>query len=180
LTDEQLIQCLARGDMDAFLDAISGFDRLLWSIAGGILKNVGAREDVEECVSDVYIALWRNPRGFDPGKGSLKTYLAVMARSRALDCLRRLARAPLAELRGDTPAPEGTPDDALLSRELFGALRGALDALGEPEREILVRRYFFEEKPAEIALNLALPLKEVNNRLYQGKIKLRKSLEESI
>lgn len=52
----------------------------------------------------------------------------------------------------------------------------AVNALGEPDREILVRRYYYEQKPKEIALALNLSVKQVNNRLYQTKQKLREAL----
>ena len=51
-----------------------------------------------------------------------------------------------------------------------------INALGEPDREILVRRYYYEQKPKEIALALNLSVKQVNNRLYQTKQKLREAL----
>lgn len=124
----------------------------------------------------MYLDLWRNPSGFDPGKGTLKTYLAVMTRSRALDTYRRLIRHDAAALDESIPAPETDLQDRLIARELSGALRDAVDALAEPDREIVLRRYFFEEKPAEIAARLARPVKEIHNRLYASKQKLRNAL----
>ncbi|MDR3277357.1 MAG: sigma-70 family RNA polymerase sigma factor [Oscillospiraceae bacterium] len=176
MTEEALIKRLRRGDSEAFLDMMDTYNRLLWGVAGGILKDAGTAEDVEECVSDVYLDLWRKPKAFNPKKGSLKTYLAVMARSRALDRYRQLARVQNAELDEALPSPEDALEDRLIARTLSGTLRGAVDALGEPDREIITRRYFLDEKPTAIAAHTSLPLREVNNRLYQSKLKLRKML----
>ena len=51
-----------------------------------------------------------------------------------------------------------------------------MDALEEPDREIIIRRYYRDEKPRAIARALDLPVKQVENRLYRAKAKLRASL----
>lgn len=51
-----------------------------------------------------------------------------------------------------------------------------MDALAEPDREILLRRYYFGQKPREIAAALGLDKKQVDNRLYQTKRRLRASV----
>jgi len=64
----------------------------------------------------------------------------------------------------------------MIQEETRRVLIAAVNALGEPDREILVRRYYYEQKPKEIALALNLSVKQVNNRLYQTKQKLREAL----
>ena len=71
--------------------------------------------------------------------------------------------------------PLGVPE-TLLAGERRAALRAAVDALGEPDREILLRRYYFGQKPREIAAALGLDKKQVDNRLYQTKRRLRASV----
>lgn len=66
--------------------------------------------------------------------------------------------------------------DDMIQEETRRVLIAAVNALGEPDREILVRRYYYEQKPKEIALALNLSVKQVNNRLYQTKQKLREAL----
>ena len=57
-------------------------------------------------------------------------------------------------------------------------LFSAINTLGEPDREILVRRYYYQQKPKEIALALNMTVKQVDNRLYQVKLKLREALSD--
>ena len=66
--------------------------------------------------------------------------------------------------------------DALIQSETRGILASAVRALGEPDREILIRRYYYEQKPKSIALALDLPVKQVENRLYRTKARLRETL----
>ena len=64
----------------------------------------------------------------------------------------------------------------LETREQTEALRSAIDAMGEPDREILLRRYYWDQKPKEIAAALNLPVKQIENRLYRAKRSLREQL----
>ena len=59
--------------------------------------------------------------------------------------------------------------DSETKRMLISAVR----ALGEPEQEILIRRYYYDQKPKEIAVALDMPVKQVENHLYRTKQKLR-------
>ena len=63
--------------------------------------------------------------------------------------------------------------DAVLQRELLAAV----NALGEPDQEILLRRYYYQQKPKDIAVALDLSAKQVENRLFRAKLKLREQLE---
>ena len=92
MKDEAVILAIGRRDEDAMNAVIEKYSRLLWSIADAVLKNVGNVQDVEECVADVFISLWEHPEKFDPGRGSLKSYLCILARSRAVDRYRQLVR----------------------------------------------------------------------------------------
>ena len=80
---------------------------------------------------------------------------------------------------GDIALPRrialGVPE-TLLAGERRAALNAAVDALAEPDREILLRRYYFGQKPREIAAALGLDKKQVDNRLYQTKRRLRASV----
>ena len=177
LQDDVLIRKIATGDRDAFLHMIETYSKLLWVVAGGILNGTGTTQDIEECISDVYVHVWKNPGSFNPERGSFKTYLAILARSKALDAYRRLSKNKIAEL---TEAIAASDDDLLsgiMEKESHAELYAAIKSLTEPNREIVIRRFFFEEKPARIAENTSLPVKEVENRLYQSKLKLRKLLK---
>ena len=179
LNDNELIQELLAGNQDAFSYMIDTYSKLLWVVVGGILGNAGTTQDIEECISDVYVQIWKNPNAFNQQKGSLKTFLAVIAKGKALDAYRKLTKSKIIEL---DEAIRSTDDDLLdhiADKEMVQDLYTAIESLTEPNKEIVIRRYFFEEKPANIAKSISLPVKEVENRLYQSKLKLRKKLERN-
>ena len=176
LNDERTILEIRKREADAINEVIKKYSKLLWSVSGAILNNIGATQDVEECVADTFIYLWEHPDKYDPGRGRLKTWLSIVARTQAVNRCREIAKrntVPLEET--DFINHIGIVDD-ILKEETRRTLLAAINALGEPDREILIRRYYYEQKPKEIALALDMSVKQIDNRLYQTKLKLREVL----
>jgi RNA polymerase sigma-70 factor (ECF subfamily) len=178
MEEEKLIKMIHSGDAQAYIHVIEKYNKLLWVIVGGILNNVGTSEDIEECISDTYLSLWRNPKMFDIRRGTLKTFLAVVAKSKALDRYRKLKKIVIVELDEAISSSDDDLFEHIARQELYSELYEAIRTLDEPNKEILIRRYFFNEKPSGIADKTHLPLREVENRLYQSKQKLRRILCE--
>ena len=155
-----------------------GKAHLLWPIAAAVLKNVGSDQDVEECVADAFIYLWEHPGNFDPTRGKLKTLLCVLTRSRAIDRYRELSRRNTIPLEEALCGGGLCAQEALAEEEIRSELRQLLQTLGELNREILVRRYYYDQKPREIALATGLTVTQVNNSLYRSKRQLRQGLTE--
>lgn len=158
-------------------DMIETYSKLLWVVAGGIIGSIGTPQDIEECISDVFVHVWKNPKLYNPKKGSYKTFLCVIARSKALDTYRRLSKNKITELTEAVNASDDDLLDYIVEKEMHAELYTAIGTLPEPNKEILIRRFFLGEKPRHIAEKTHVPLKEVENRLYQSKLKLRKILE---
>lgn len=177
MQDKQLAAAIARGEGDAMNTVMNRYARLLWQIAAAVLKNVGSEADVEECVADAFIYLWRNPERFDPQQGTLKSFLCMVVRSRAIDRFRQLTRNPVLPLEEAVLSATVGMQEELMSRETRRELIAAVNALGEPGREILLRRYYYNQKPREIALAMDLTVKQVDNSLYRSKRQLRELLQ---
>ena len=178
MKDEAILTALRARDAEAVNHIINKYSRLLWPIDSAVLKNVGSEQDVEECVADAFIYLWENPEKFDPGRGSLKSLLCILARSRAIDRYRQLTRRETVPLEETVLADTFGMQDQLIREETRRELLAAINALGEPGREILVRRYYYDQKPREIALALGMTVKQVDNSLYRSKRTLREALQE--
>ena len=173
-----MVAAIAAGDAEAMNRVIGKYSRLLWPIASAVLKNAGSEQDVEECVADAFIYLWQHPERFDPGRGTLKSLLCIVARTRAIDRFRQLSRKGTLPLEEAVLSASVGMQEELMSRETKKELIAAVNALGEPGREILVRRYYYEQKPREIALALGMTVKQVDNSLYRSKRALRQALGE--
>ena len=178
MKDEAIHAALKARDADAINYVINKYSRLLWPIASAVLKNVGAEQDVEECVADAFIYLWEHPEKFDPSRGNLKSLLCIIIRSRAIDRYRQITRRETVPLEEAVLADSFGMQEQLIREETRRELLAAIHALGEPGREILVRRYYYDQKPREIALALGMTVKQVDNSLYRSKRTLRDALQE--
>ena len=178
MNDEKLINAIKSGDEAAIAQVMDKYSRLLWSVASAVLKNIGQEQDVEECVADVFISLWQQPEKYDAGRGGLRTWLCIKTRSRALDRYRELSRRSALPLEEAVAAQVLDVGELTDTEETKRELAAAIDTLAVREREILIRRYYYEQKPREIALALGIPVKAVDNSLYRAKRKLREELEE--
>ena len=176
MNDTQTIESIKNRNEAAISCVITRYSKLLWSIAGAVLSGIGSPEDVEECVADTFIYLWEHPEKYDPQRGRLKTWLAIVARTRAADRCRDIAKRATVPLEDTTFADELGVVDGILREDQRQALAVSVDGLGEPDREILIRRYYYDQKPKEIALALNMEVKQVDNRLYRAKQRLRESI----
>ena len=177
LNDKKIISALIDRDEQMLAFVVQKYSKLLWKIAASILINAASIQDVEECIADVFIYLWQFPEKYDPDKAKLSSWLSVIARTKAIDRYRQNLRKrelPMEEFvaEGLTHA-ENTGINA--EEEKLLSCIGALD---EKEKELIIRRYYYEQKPAEIAVVLEIPKKQVENKLYYAKQKLKKMMEE--
>ena len=173
LRDEAVIRAIINRDEAVMGRVIDQYSRLLWPVAAAVLSSAGSEQDVEECVADAFIYLWQNPQKFDPSRGSLKTLLCVIARSRALDRYRELMRKSTLPLEEAVLSAGTEMQEQLIRQETRLELLAAVRSLEEPNREILIRRYYHDQKPRQIALAMGLTVKQVDNSLFRSKRHLR-------
>lgn len=179
MSDRQMIEAIRNGDEEAMGEAMRKYSGLLWSVAASVLDGVAPVQEVEECVADVFVYLWQNPHKYDEGKGRLKSWLALMARSRAIDRYRVFMHRNEAEMEENIVADKWDMLEDICRQDLRGRLWACIRRLEEPDREALIRRYYYDQKPKEIASAMGIPKKQVENRLYQGKQKLRRMMLET-
>lgn len=176
LNDKKIISAIINRDEQMLAFAVRKYSKLLWKIAAPILINAASVQDVEECVADVFIYLWQCPEKYNPDKGRLSAWLSVIAKSKAIDRYRQIIRKrelPVEEIAAESPVyAEMATTDA--EHEKLLSCIGELDG---KEKELIIRRYYYEQKPAEIAVVLDIPKKQVENKLYYVKQKLKKMME---
>lgn len=180
--DRKVIEEIRGRNEREFEKVVNQYSRLLWKVASSVLGGNSARE-AEECVADAFIYLWEHPENYQPEKGKLSTYLATIVRSRAIDRQRKQRREreiPVDEMtlcsgiQGNMPGIEKENDN----EERTLKLRECMDRLDGEEKDVLIRRFCHEQKVSEIAAALGWKTKQVENRIYQAKKKLKKWMEE--
>lgn len=147
--DKKIITAIVNRDEQMFASVVRKYSKLLWKIAAPIIINAASAQDVEECVADVFIYLWQHPEKYDADRGRLSSWLSMIARSKAIDRYRRIIRkreVPLERLMEESLAHAEIAESNAEREKLLTCI----GRLGGQEKELIIRRYYYEQKPAEI------------------------------
>ncbi len=160
--DLELVAALGRGDTHA-LSKIYG---LYASAVYGVLRRVSRTGSLaDDVLQEVFLGLWRNPDRFDPSRGTLKTYLIVVAHRKAIDLIRsETARQRREEVSARSPvqATNGEGEDDRID------LGDAIESLEEQERAAIELAYFGGYSYREVAVILCQPEGTVKSRIRSG------------
>ena len=181
--DRALMQHLLERDVAA-LEAL--YDRHASILYALLLRMLSSAAEAEEILHEVYWRVWSRPEQYQPERASPRVYLFQLARSRALDRLRRDRRRRdlLGEsgsaLWGDETANAQTdPFGSAVSAEDQDRVQRALSELPDPQRRAVVLSYYDGLSHREIAEALGEPLGTVKTRIRGGLARMRARLERS-
>ena len=177
LTDEQLWLAIAQGKANALGAIYDRHSRLVYGIAVNVLQNT---QEAEDLTQDIFIKLG-NGSSYNPQRGSLRTYLAMLTRSRAIDRVRsrQVAQRSIQRLQGDrATATSSTPMSTVTQQEQSQAVQAALAQLPDRQQQILKMAYYEGLTQAKIAEQLGTPLGTIKTRARLGLIKLRQLLQD--
>jgi RNA polymerase sigma-70 factor (ECF subfamily) len=175
LDEAHLLARLGAGDRQA-LEPL--YDRYGAIVYGFAIRFLGRIEEAEEITQDVFWRLWKSPEAFDARRGSLRTWLVVVTRSRCLDRLRAAPReVPAEPYVAEQQVSSGhTPEvDAALAqrrRRVTDALRD----LPAEQREAVSLCFFQGLSHRDVAERLGAPLGTVKSRVRMGMAKLKQHL----
>ncbi|MEX5632473.1 RNA polymerase sigma factor [Parafrankia sp. FMc2] len=156
---------LVAGDPTALAVVHERYSRYLLAVATRVTRDADAARDV---LQEVLVAFWQHPLRFDPERGELRTWLAVLAHRRAVDWVRReTARRPndLVARQLTEHLDEPAADRDFLAREDADAVRAAVAALPAKLREVVELAYFTELTYREVATRLAIPEGTAKSRM---------------
>lgn len=174
--DAELRDRLLGGDEDALKDVIRLYGGLVTAMARRVVAEPALAQEVAQ---DAFLALWRRPGAFDPGRGSLQSFLLGVTRNKAIDLVRReestrrTKDALLADAEASMRPSAGESSGEMDARH---DLRAALAQLSPVQREALVLAYFGGRTYREVAVELGIPEGTAKTRLRDGLQKLRELL----
>jgi RNA polymerase sigma-70 factor (ECF subfamily) len=175
--DEALVRAAATGDRAALGKL---YDRFAPSMLGVAQRILGGPREAEDVVHDVFLEAWHRARHYDRDRGSVRTWLMLRLRSRALDRLRAQKRGPAIGLEDRQLAPEVEAQDSSVELLPDGrALHRALAELPDEQRAVLELGYFAGYSCSEIAAELSLPIGTVKSRMSRAVAALRVQLDVS-
>jgi RNA polymerase sigma-70 factor (ECF subfamily) len=172
----ELIREVAEGDEQALA---SLYDATSRTIYGLLLRILSDPPSAEEVLLDVYTQVWRRAASYSPARGKPLAWLTTIARSRAIDRVRRGRQ----EQQHAVPLDEAvcaaggeSVEEGVRAGEVRAVVRAALDALAPEQREVIELAYYGGMSHSEIAAARGLPLGTVKTRTRLGMMRLREML----
>jgi RNA polymerase sigma-70 factor, ECF subfamily len=178
--DTLLARRLAAGDDHALAEI---FDRLAPAVYGAAVRVLGEGSAAQDVVQDVFVELWRDPARYDPATASLRTFLTLRARHRAVDLvrseLRRVARQER-QHRLAQPADRPSPFELVADAEAARVVRDAVALLPDSQRQVVELAYYRGLTCREVALAAGIPEGTAKSRLRLALAKLETMLDRQL
>lgn len=174
-TDADLYLALREGQSAALGILYDRHARLVYGLA---LKTLSNAQDAEDLTQDIFLNLTRST-SYDPQRASLRTFLGILTRSRAIDRIRSRSTAlsNLERLKTDYNSDTSqSPFDHVFQTEQSQEVKTALAQLSESEQQLLQMAYYEGLSQSEIAERLNVPLGTVKTRTRRSLLKLRQIL----
>ncbi|MEA1083418.1 sigma-70 family RNA polymerase sigma factor [Sphingomonas sp. CD22] len=174
-----LVEALVRTgeeDRDAFRTVYRLTSAKLFGICLRICED---RQGAEDVLHDVYLTIWHRAGAYQPGRASPISWLATIARNRAIDWRRRHGRARIAPVEDADamPDPAAAQDDALIADEQRARLHDCLETIEARQRGAIRSAFFGGLTYAELAVAQAVPLGTMKSWVRRGLLALRGCLD---
>ena len=174
---EPLLPRVAAGDEGAVAACLDRYANLVWSLARRFMSNP---TDAEDAVQEIFIELWSSAGRYDSSKASETTFIAMLARRRLIDRLRKTKREPTME---EIEAAEdlGTPGPAEAASVKDEAARASrLIKTLKPEQQQIIQLAIYQGHTHQsIADVLDMPLGTVKTHLRRGLMRIRSAMQQA-
>ena len=175
MSDTALVLAVARYRQDALAELYRRHAGAVFALARRVSNDAVLAEDA---VQEVFLRLWNNPDRFDPGRGSLRSFLLAQAHSRAVDAVRsESSRRRREENDHRRTAEEGYDvEHAVWDLAVAEHVKDALEKLPVDERKAIELAYYRGHTYREVAVMLEQPEGTVKSRIRTGLRRLRTEL----
>jgi RNA polymerase sigma-70 factor (ECF subfamily) len=170
--DGVLLERVKANDQGAMAEFCNRYGSLVYSVALRVLKDTGQAEDL---MQEIFLQVWRNPAAFEQGRGSLGAWLAVVARNRAVDVLRR--RKPNDPMDEVVLVSNVNLDSEVERTRMMEKVRLAMQGLPDEQQKSVELAFFEGMTHAEIAAKTGDPLGTVKTRIRTALLSLRKAVQ---
>jgi RNA polymerase sigma-70 factor, ECF subfamily len=166
-----VLQRIATGDAAAVRECIDEYGALVWSLARRLTRSPS---DAEDATQEIFLDIWRSAVRFDATQGSVKTFIAMIARRRLIDRLRKTTSEPPMDtvdvLETVAWSDPGTASETSIEAEQAAR---ALQQLRPEHRQVLELGLLHGLSQSEIASRLGMPLGTVKSFMRRGLITVR-------
>ncbi len=176
-SDELLLRRLASGDETALGEVYDAHSGLVYRLALRVTQN---RELAEDVTQEVFGFLWERPLAFDPGKGTLRTWLGLLAHRRSVECVRREERRrhPLASDEQVLPGVDETVTDELYREQMRTLVVAAVARLPEHLRQVIELAFYEGRTYRQVAIACGHPEGTVKSRIRAALARIAQDLAQ--
>jgi RNA polymerase sigma-70 factor (ECF subfamily) len=172
-TPASILERVAQGDQSAVKECVSTYGALIWSIARRLTRS---QTDAEDAVQEVFIDIWKSASRFDASKASEKTFVAMIARRRLIDRLRKSKTETDTTSLADAPDPVGAQGESVERKADASLAARAMRELKPEQRRLLQLSIFHGLTHSEIAEMTSTPLGTVKSHIRRGLLTVREKL----
>ncbi len=167
---------VGRGSQSALAEV---YTRTAAKLFGICLRILGDRSEAEDALQDIYLNVWRKAGSFDPARASPITWLATLARNRAVDRLRAARSRPSEPMDAAADRADDAPDAFahLQTLQESGRLAACIGELEEPQAAAIRSAFFSGFTYSELAERSGVPLGTMKSWVRRSLIRLRDCLE---
>ena len=173
---DRLVEKLKKHDEKALSQIIEQQSRFVASVIYNTSNGSLSKEDIEEVTADVFVTLWNNAENAQEGK--LKSYLCSIAKTRALNKIKSLKNKAVLNIDDYTPEDDFSIADETEKRDIHRELREIITEITQPDREILIRYYYYNQTVSQIAEEMNINLETVKSKLRRTREKIKTKLIE--
>lgn len=180
LSDHEIVRLLVERPEEGLEKLMNQYIGFIYTIVYGKLSGDCSQQDIEECVSDIFYEVYKAKSAIDLEKGSVKSYLAVLSKRKAIDTYRKhrndTEQILLDEFDHEWIASDINVEEAVTDRAASGILIDEIKALGNPDSQIMIRKYYYGQSTKTIAKALDLKENTVDKKVSRALIKLKQAL----
>lgn len=173
---DRLVEKLKQHDEKALTRIIEQQSWLVASVISNTSKGSLSKEDIEEVTADVFVTLWNNAEKVQEGK--LKGYLCSIAKTRALNKIKSLHHNTVLNIDDYDPEDDFSIADDTEKKDIHRELREVITEIPLPDREILIRYYYYEQTVSQIARETDINIETVKSKLRRTREKIKAKLIE--
>lgn len=180
MSDREITELIMSSKEKGYCELTDKYANYAYAIVCSVIKGYGTREDVEECVTDIFVKLVMNTSWINNEFDSLKAYVGAAARNAAVNLYHRLTGK--ARYISDEEIPDNifsslTPESQISGNELKNLFWENVKQLGSPDSDIIIAQYLYGISVKEIASVLGMNTAAVHKRSSRARKKLEKIFE---
>lgn len=182
MTDKEMLLLLKKSPKEAHLAIITEYGNLVYAVVRNRLKGTAGHEEIKDCVSDVFLEIFRSIDKFSEEKGSLKNFVSTIAKNTSLNafhrvCSSRIRSVSIDDEKCEAVLPHENTEEEVQKKFFSDRLWDMVSSLGEPDSSIIIYQYFYEFKVHEIAKKLSMTPAAVQKRSIRARKRIKKLIE---